>query len=184
MPRSNDNEDLNKFLLELIMYQDQLLQNYRLIFISSQSILISIALLTLVSEKTIIITSIAYFIFLILGVIFLWYWGSITENRELDVSYCHMQLLKLERNPLGQPDKQLTNDEKNKPFDSFKNWQQFNKDAKISKLDNYDHHLRSSSARKKMKHLRYWFYIIWIFSLIIWIIRFLISLKIFVFLDI
>lgn len=160
-----DEDNLEKFLLEMSMYQDQLLQNYRLIFISSQTILISIAMLLLISGKG-AIPSLLFFAMLFgIGWILISLWRAITENRELDVSYCHMQLLKLERGP-----KSLKPEERKRPFDSFKNWQQYNEDAKISKLDNYDKHLLGSPVRKKMKDLPNWYLRIWVVCIIVGII--------------
>lgn len=169
MQTSIDIDNLEKFLLEMSTYQDQLLQSYRLIFISSQTILISIAMLLLSSGEGSVPSLLFYFMLLGIGLILLVLWRAITENRELDVSYCHMQLLKLERNERDR-DRHLSDDEKKRPFDSFKNWQQYTEDAKISKLNNYDEHFLNSPARKKMNNLRHWFYLIWFVGFIIWVI--------------
>lgn len=162
------NEELEKFLLELSMYQDQLLQNYRQLFIATQTIIISIAMLLLAStERT--ITSICFYVILfVIGLILMSLWKKITRNRSYDVSYCHMQLLRLERK-----DNPLSRDEIDKPFDSFKEWQNHNEDSKISTLNNYDHHLLASRTRQNLEKLPNKFIIIWITGLIIFVILYL-----------
>jgi len=168
MKEPHNEDNFKKFLLEMSMYQDQLLQSYRLIFISSQTILISIGMLLILSGEEPIRSLLAYIVLFCFGsIILLRLWSAITESRELDVSYCHMQLLKLERNEKGKY-RELTDDERKKPFESFKNWQQYNQDAKRSKLKNYDEHLVHSTVRKKMNRLPYWYFIIWILGFVIW----------------
>ncbi len=56
----------------------------------------------------------------------------------------------------------------NKPFESFKNWQQYTQDAKRSKLNNYDEHLAGSTVRKKMNKLPYWFIVVWLSGFVVW----------------
>jgi len=155
-----DEDNLEKFLLEMSMYQEQLLQSYRLIFISSHTILISIAMLLLTIGEGLGISLFFYLLLFGIGLILFVFWRAITENRELDTSYCHKQLLRLERK-----DEPLCKKEMRQPFDKFKEWQQYNKDAKISKLDNYDKHLLSSSVRKKMHSLPWIYLIIWVIGL-------------------
>ena len=165
MKEPTDDSNLQKFLLELSMYQDQLLQNYRLIFISSQTILIPIAMLVLITGEGSIPSLLSYIILLCIGIILLRFWRAITENRELDVTYCHMQLLRLEKK-----DKPLIPDEQKKPWKMFKEWQDKTQDAKICEITQYKPCLLSSMTRKKMKKLPIYFYLIWFFGFIIWII--------------
>lgn len=153
-----------KFLLEMSMYQDQLLQTYRLIFISSQTILISIALLLLTSDKESILSLFFYLMLSGIGCILIVYWRNITENRELDVSYCHMQLLKTENNDPTLSSKHWT---------SFKDWQKKTMEAKRCELNRYCPSILSSRTREKMHGLPFWFLGIWILGFIIGLISFL-----------
>ena len=154
------NGDLEKFYLELAMYQDQLLQSYRLIFIASQTILISIAMLLISSNNPLANIFFPYVSLFIIGLILFIIWRNITESRELDVSYCHMQLLKIER-------KEIIQDEKEKPFDFFKNWQNNSHSGKICILNKYKQCLLSSFTRKWMKWLPWCYLIIWVVGFII-----------------
>lgn len=165
-----DEDNLEKFLLELSMYQDQLLQNYRHIFIASQTILISIAMLLLVSGEKSIFVFLFYLILFCIGLILITLWKAITKSRGLDVSYCHMQLLRLER----KKDKPLKENEERRPFDSFKEWQQCTEEAKMDKLNNYDKHLLDSQTRKDIEKLPDKFLILWIFGIVLYVISMII----------
>jgi len=104
---------LKEFYINLASYQDNLLQNYRLIFISSQTIVISIATLivSISPEKWII------FPLVLIGILLLIIWCSVSGARGFDVSYCHMQLIKIENNEV------LSSEEAQTPFVAFKKWQ-------------------------------------------------------------
>jgi hypothetical protein len=132
--------DLKEFYIYIANYQDNLLQTYRLIFISSQTIIISIATL-IVSVSP---DKWKIFPLFFIGLILLILWWRISEARGFDVSYCHMQLIKIENN------ESLDQDEKNKPFVAFKKWQ--NEECKkniLSKFDEtHDVKLLDSRSRK------------------------------------
>ena len=104
--------DVKMFLLTLSNYQENLLQSYRAMFISSQTVVISIAALIAASapQQHILLATL-----LILGGVLLACWKYITENRWRNVAYCHMQIEKLENGELTQED--IRN-----PFLSFKGW--------------------------------------------------------------
>jgi len=166
MEKPIENDGLEKFLLELAMYQDQLLQSYRQIFIASQSILISVAMLILIDGNGLPLSLIFYaMLFFGIGLILFCLWRNITENRELDVSYCHMQLLKVENN-----DPSLKPNDLKKPWSSFKEWQKKTKDAKKCELNKYCPSLLSSITREKMNRLPWYFLTVWILGIIIGII--------------
>jgi hypothetical protein len=154
--------DLKNFLLELALYQDQLLQNYRHLFITSEIFLISVAMLLLASNSISILTYLFFIILFIIGCILMFLWRKITISRTLDVSYCHMQLLKLERSDNFLSDSEIKN-----PFDSFKQWQKYHNDAKRKILNDYDKGLLDSTTRKYMENLPWMFFIIWIFGLFV-----------------
>jgi hypothetical protein len=147
------------FYITLANYQDNLLQNYRLIFISSQTIVISIATLivSITPNKWII------FPLLFIGLILLYLWYSISKHRGFDVSYCHMQLIKIENNET------LTQDENNKPFVVFKKWQKSkDKEEILSNFDKeHDIKLLDSPSRKSLGlYLPLIYFIMWAFLLL------------------
>jgi len=143
------------FYITLANYQDNLLQNYRLIFISSQTIVISIAtLIVSISPNKWKILPLIF-----IGLALLYLWCKISNSRGFDVSYCHMQIIKLENKEV------LTPDEKNKPFVAFKIWQK-NKDKEgiLSKFDqNHDIKLLDSPSRDSLGfYLPLIYFIMWL----------------------
>ena len=160
-----DIPSLKKFLLELAIYQDQLLQSYRTIFISSQAIVISIAmLLASYDSKN---NSILFIILFAIGIFFLYIWLKITPARELDVSYCHMQLLRLEEKKLA-PNNPTDLEEMEKPWYHFKrNWQNKSKEEKKQKIRElcYADLLESPSRKMMGIWLPLIFIIIWLIGL-------------------
>lgn len=131
MSRQFGKPELRMFLLEMANYQDNLLQTYRNIFIASQTIIISIA--TLIISFSNLQLRFTFIFQLIIGATIIFYWKNITYTRGLDVSYCHMQLEKLEKGIF------LSIDEKHEPFRSFKNWQKKSKIEKERTLKDYDY---------------------------------------------
>lgn len=169
-------KDLRMFLLELANYQDNLLQTYRNIFIASQTFVVSIATLIVAFSKYPL--NLTFIFQLIIGIIIIIYWKKITYSRGLDVSYCHMQLEKLERRIKLKPN------EKNKPFYSFKDWQQksiMEKEIELEKYDNADkkdkRDIFESYTRKVMgQKLPFVFSIIWALILLTFILTLIFKL--------
>ena len=149
---------LKDFLITLANYQENLLQTYRIIFISSQTIVISIATLivSITPNKWLIIP------LLIIGLFLLGLWYNISKSRGFDVSYCHMQLIKIENN------ENLTPDEKNKPFSTFKKWQNEDKESILLKFDTeHNENLLNSPSRKSLGlYLPLVYFIMWIFIIL------------------
>lgn len=159
--------ELRMFLLELTNYQDNLLQTYRNIFIASQTIVISIAILIVASVRQ---RNPTFIFLLIIGAFIILYWKKITYSRGLDVSYCHMQLEKVEA------EIRLTSDERRKPFWSFKDWQHKSVKDKERILKGYDKkHNRDifeSYTREIMgTKLPFIFSIVWVLIFLIFIIN-------------
>lgn len=160
------NDDVKSFLITLANYQENLLQGYRSIFVSSQTILISIAMLLLAIYAPSISSLLFYFLLSIIGFVLIGFWLGITESRELDVSYCHMQLKKLEKGDLN-------NNEIDFPWISFKEWQNKYKESgcpnnkKKEEINGYDKDFLASTTRKKMGLLPWIFLGIWIIGFLI-----------------
>ena len=159
MSRQFGKTERRMFLLELANYQDNLLQTYRNIFIASQTVVISIA--TLIVAFPNLQLKFTFIFQLIIGTFLIIYWKKITYARGLDVSYCHMQLEKLEEGI------HLTPDENLKPFRAFKDWQRKKLKEKERTLKSYDReHNRDifkSYTRKVMSQkLPFIFTIIWV----------------------
>lgn len=150
-------QETNMFFLEMANYQENLLQTYRNIFIASQTIVVSIAtLIVAFSSRPLNLT---FSFQLIIGIVIIHYWKKITYLRGLDVSYCHMQIEKLEN-------RWLTSDEILKPFWYFKNWQHFSLEKKEKILQDYDKEYKrdifESSTRKIMgRTLPFIYSIVW-----------------------
>ncbi len=76
-------------LLSHWQIQESLLQNYRTLFLTSQSIIFSIAATN--------ISFMSFMAMLVLGWVLIWKWREITNARGLDVTYFQTQLLYLEK---------------------------------------------------------------------------------------
>jgi len=182
----NNSYCLKSFLTNMVMWQDSLLQNYRLIFISSQSILLPLSVLIFVnfwSEYVSQNSSLPFpplpalfimFPLLAVGLCILYYWIKITHNRGLDVSYIQMQLLKYE----GYRGKYLSNREQTSPFIAFKkDWQ----DEKSSRekeeiLTKFEEKFLLDYTRKRMeKYLPSCFYTLWMIIFVLLIYYFVID---------
>lgn len=90
--RKNDHK---MFWLTLANHYDSILQAYRIIFISSETILISFAAL-LISFPTSLLKLVLIFSLFLLGFCLVGPWIKITWDRGLYVSYCNMQLQRVE----------------------------------------------------------------------------------------
>ena len=124
----------------LVMWdiQESLLQSYRGIFITPESIILAIAA-TILSTKLPLIA----IILTAPGFIILWLWWSICKNRAMDVSFIQWLLLKID-------DKEYTISE---PVRIFKNWQNTGKYKEIEvKKDRYFKELLKSTTRWKMEN--------------------------------
>ena len=111
---------------ELINYwqiQDALLQSYRSLFLTSQSIIFSIASIIATNAHP---NATVFFILLLLGMTLLYYWFQIVNARGWDVSYFQMLILKLE-----------TGEAIENPMLNFKEWQTKSKQQKISILKEF-----------------------------------------------
>jgi hypothetical protein len=134
-------------LLSHWQIQESLLQSYRGVFLTSQSIVFAVA--------SIIATSVSpnkpvFILLIILGLVLLYYWYQIANARGLDVSYFQMMLMKAERNE--KLENILTN---------FKTWQKLNADDKIRILNEFG--LSQSRTRITMEiYLPALFLILWI----------------------
>ena len=131
--------------------QESLLQSYRNIFLTSQSIIFSIAVV-------IVSTSTPYLAFLLLfiGIFMIFYlWIPICRSRGYDVWFFHWQILQLEN---GKAIDQ-------KIFTEFKKWQALDIKEKRKKLeqDKLGKLLLRSKVRTKMElYLPWSFVILWI----------------------
>lgn len=110
----NDN-NLKMFWLTLAHNNDTILQSYRIIFISSETILISFATLLFTFPNSILKMVLIISLFII-GVALVEPWKKITWNRGLQVFYCYMQVELLEEGKLSKKARK-------KPFLSFCEWQ-------------------------------------------------------------
>lgn len=176
-----------KFLLSIAMWQDSLLQNYRLIFISSQSILFPLSALILVDFWRYYLSK-GYSIpfpalptlyimipLIIAGFGILYFWKKVTYSRGLDVSYWQMQLLKYE----WYMGKQLFGRELRTPFISFKkDWQDGKtQQEKKEELNSFEKKMLIDITRKRMEiYIPSIFYILWIFIFAFMIYYFIISI--------
>lgn len=119
--------------------QDSLLQSYRNIFLTSQSIIFAVAVFVASGSKPYL-----SFFLLPIGIYLLWIWFTICRSRGYDVWFFHWQLLKFED---GQPID-------SKIFTNFKKWQSLGvkKQKKKLKNDNLGKRLLKSQVRVKMEY--------------------------------
>jgi len=134
---SKDNETYNQ-LISIWGIQDALLQSYRSIFITAESILVAISV-TMISLKT----PIFCIIFSILGFYVLCLWQSICNARALDVSFIQWLLLKMDSDGILVE----------KPVDAFKQWQidKTFKEVNVLTEENFIDMVAKSETRTKME---------------------------------
>jgi len=137
--------------LNLWSIQDSLLQWYRSIFLTSQSILLGFGANVMLNENWL-----RYFpILMPLAFVMLWLWYAICRQRELDVSFCQFQLRKLEEgNPQIEP-----------IFLSFKEFQKKSY-ADKKNIVNGKESIQVSLTRLKMHSLPYVFAATWVLLLL------------------
>ena len=130
------NNDIYNQLISMWDIQDGLLQSYRSIFVTSESILIAISAALLTSNApylSIILSVLGYFVLHI--------WKSICNARALDVSFLQWLLLKIDRLDINVE----------KPVDAFKKWQDTKMfgDIDVRKNDDFKDMVSNSETRTK-----------------------------------
>jgi hypothetical protein len=131
--------DVNQYKTELLTHwqiQENLLQWYRSIFLTSQSILIGFSLNISANESSTengVKVNLLFFSVWFSGVISLYFWRSVCKNRALDVSYFQNEIITLENN---------SSKINNSLLSEFKLWQKKSyvlklKDIKKAPLKNY-----------------------------------------------
>jgi hypothetical protein len=128
----NDNQhQTRQEILTHWQIQENLLQSYRLMFLTAQTIIFCAAVIS--TSRVLVFLMLSF-----LGIMLLVYWVQITTARALDVSYFQMLLMKHEKAPGSDP--VLTN---------FKAWQRLAKIEKEKILSEYG--LHKSQTRGKME---------------------------------
>jgi hypothetical protein len=145
--------------------QESLLQSYRGLFISSQSIIFSVAALIVTAEAKTpengIINIASFLTLLVIGILLLKYWVDICRARELDVSYCQLAILKIEKENETQVVNFMT---------EFKIWQTLPEIKKKEILSNTQ--LSESQTRKRLsRHLPILFLGLWVISTVLLVIK-------------
>jgi hypothetical protein len=150
-------------LFSLLQIQENLLQYYRTIFITAQSIIFSLAV-ALVSNNNVIFS----FILIMPGLITLYYWYTICSSRGHDVSFVQYIILKVEKKEITEPNSPLT---LFKSFQAKKFIDVINDKGEaitLKDIDNEYLNLLKSNTRKKMEvYLPSMFLIMWIILIII-----------------
>lgn len=155
-------------LLTLWSIQDSLLQTYRTIFLTGESIILSIAavIISLNSNAQFIFfkfsdNDLIFIALLLIGGIILYFWLITSRNRGFDVSYVQSKIIEIENG----------NEETNKPIlekgtlTDFKNWQNKGHDFKKQYLIGRE--FPRSKSRKIMEvHLPLAFALVWIWLLL------------------
>lgn len=148
-------------LLSFWSIQDNLLQTYRILFLTSESILLSISSVVLSMQNT---TSenfflqvnkydIIFFSLFIIGIIILFFWIKVSKSRGYDVSYIQSLILEYENTGYRFDRKKIMN--------KLKEWQKRNKKEKEKYLD--ERNLLKSPTRSIMnKKIPYTFLSIWL----------------------
>ncbi|MCD4778097.1 MAG: hypothetical protein K8R12_03925 [Desulfobacterales bacterium] len=124
-------------LISMWDIQDGLLQSYRSIFITSESILLAISTTILTSNVpylSIILSGLGYFV--------LHMWKLICNARSLDVSFLQWLLLRIDRSDIDVE----------KPVDAFKKWQDTKKfkNDDVLKDDDFKDMVSNSATRTKI----------------------------------
>jgi hypothetical protein len=127
--------------------QESLLQSYRSLFLTSQSIIFSIASIIATDSHS---NKIVFLILLILGIVLLYFWFQIGNARGLDVSYFQMLLLRTEKG-----------EEINDIMINFKRWQILERKRKNNLLKEFE--LEKSKTRTTMEiYVPTLFLLLWI----------------------
>jgi len=131
-------KDIYNQLISMWDIQDGLLQSYRSIFITSESILIAISATILTSNAPYLSIMLC-----VLGYFVLHIWKSICNARALDVSFLQWLLLKIDRNDITVT----------KPIDAFKGWQDTRKfeNENVQDDDDFKDMVSKSETRTKME---------------------------------
>ncbi len=127
--------------------QERLLQSYRFMFMTSQSVLLTGAALITVQGTP---HRLVFLLLLVIGFVLLYAWVNITHARALDVSYFQMQLMLAEEGQIM--DNVLTN---------FKTWQHLSRAKKQNALDKA-RLLRSRTRQLLQIYVPLFFGLIWI----------------------
>jgi hypothetical protein len=125
--------------------QEGLLQSYRNLFLTSQSIIFSIAAIIATSSSP---NLLVFGTLLFLGIVLLKYWYSICGARGLDVSYFQNELIKLENRSLGNSD---ISSNKNNLMTEFKEWQAKKRSEKLEELEKGYHQI--SKTRRTLEFI-------------------------------
>jgi len=137
-------------LLKFWHIQEYLLQSYRRLFTTSQSIIFAIASIMATNHEPTVLSVIVYAVLLILGLFLYYYWNQIAKSTGMDVSYFQMLLLRCEQG-----------EQLNSIMINFKDWQKQSTKSKLDELKKYD--LDHSNARTILeKYLSAVFLILWI----------------------
>ncbi len=163
-------ENLMSYLIAMWDIQDSLLQSYRNLFLTSQSIAFAIAV-SIVSVSSHIWIFLALLL-LFIGIFMVVYlWIPICKRRGYDVWFFHLNLLYLKEGKLVTVSnrnrvqiKSISGEDISGIFISFKNWQNMSiKDREFfMKHDKNGKVLMESKTRVKLeKHLPWTFIILW-----------------------
>ncbi len=127
--------------------QESLLQSYRRLFLTSETIIFSVASIIAAESQP---NKLVFLILLILGSVLLYFWFQIGKARGLDVSYFQMLLLRAEK---GEEIKDL--------LTNFKKWQFLDKKEKNKILAKFK--LEKSRTRTTMEiYVPSLFIILWL----------------------
>ncbi|HEY8937049.1 MAG TPA: hypothetical protein VIM65_17600 [Cyclobacteriaceae bacterium] len=130
--------------------QENLLQGYRLIFLTSQTIIISVASLLVAYHETDLLTLIVFSVLLTLALTLLDFWRKIASARALDVSYLQAILFNHEQY-----------ESKESLMREFKGWQKLRRNEKEEFIKN--HSIEPSATRVTMeKRIPELFFLLWI----------------------
>ncbi len=128
--------------------QENLLQTYRVLFVTSQTLVFSVASITVSQNKP---DKITFFVLLCLGLYLLTLWYKICRSRGFDVSYCQKILLDIENNI--EHETFMTN---------FKKWQKKKRDEKVQILSQYETLPESPTRRNMEFKLPFIFALLWL----------------------
>lgn len=133
--------------------QENLLQGYRLIFLTSQTIIISVASLLTAYREIDLLTFIVFSVMLTLALTLLNFWRKIAGARALDVSYLQAILFHHEQY-----------ENKESLMREFKSWQKLQRNEKEEFIKN--HSIEPSATRVTMeKRIPQLFFLLWIILL-------------------
>ena len=134
-------------LLALWSIQESLLQTYRSIFISAQSIVAGFAVAIVTTHKYL-----AVILLIVLGVFFLRLWVAVCRSRALDVTFIQWRILKAEEGePTPKPLSAL------KEFQSSKTFQ----GKPVLQEERFENDAKSLTRHRMDRQLPFAFEIIW-----------------------